>query len=194
MMLSWMKLPSDGKMPTGLILVLAVVGVLLIFGADWLAPAKSPVSPQPQQSAAPSKGYGSGTDYELMYEQSLRETISAIAGTGEVIVDVFLASSSRAEYARSLDTSEKITQNQAESGSVTQQTTESRTNSQVTLVRSGSWEEPIVVQTFAPEIQGVLVIAEGAANPRIKLELTRAVCTALDIPAHRVRVLSKEGK
>ncbi len=194
-MLNWAKFSNDGKMPTGLIVALAVVGVLLIFGADLLAPSKPQVSPQTtQQSALQARGMGQSNDYELMYEESLRETITAIAGTGEVIIDVFLASSPRAEYARSLDASEKVTQNQAETGSVTQQTTESRTNSQVTLVRSGTWEEPIVVQTFAPEIQGVLVIAEGANNPRIKLELTRAVCTALDIPAHRVRVLSKEGK
>lgn len=202
-MLTWSKLSQSlsgqgkaaGKMHPGVVIALAVIGFVLLLGADFFAP------PQPQVTQGQAQGFGQEksvslpeTDFEAKYEQSLRETIASIAGSGEVRVDVFLSSSPRAEYARSIDNSEKTTQDQANTGVVTRITTENRTNSQVTVVRSGSWEEPLVVQTFAPEIQGVLVIAEGAGDSRIKLELTRAVTTALNIPAHRVQVLSKEGQ
>ncbi|MBO8125879.1 MAG: hypothetical protein H0Z38_01440 [Firmicutes bacterium] len=201
-MSSWSKLvqaigtkgQGPGKMPTFLIVALAALGFLLIFGADFLAPAE-PSLPQGQTAPrAPEMSTESEPDYVAQYEESLRKTVSAIAGVGEVTVDVFLASSPRKEYARSTDATEKTVQDQSTSGAVSKVTSEVRSNSQITLRRAGTWEEPLVVQTFAPAIQGVLVVAEGAEDPRVRLELSRAVQTALGIPAHRVRVMSKEGR
>ncbi|WP_243123294.1 hypothetical protein [Thermaerobacter sp. FW80] len=40
------------------------------------------------------------------------------------------------------------------------------------------------------EIAGVLVVAQGAADPGVRAALTQAVATYLHLPLHRVMVLA----
>ena len=42
-------------------------------------------------------------------------------------------------------------------------------------------------------IEGVLVVAEGADNPGIKLELKRTLSTVLQLPEHRIVIMKKRG-
>lgn len=43
-----------------------------------------------------------------------------------------------------------------------------------------------------PEIRGVIVVADGAKDPRLRYELSSAVQTALGIPAYKVKVISSK--
>ena len=42
-------------------------------------------------------------------------------------------------------------------------------------------------------IEGVLVVAEGADNPGIKIELKRILSTVLQLPEHRIVIMKKRG-
>lgn len=52
----------------------------------------------------------------------------------------------------------------------------------------------LLVEEKAPEILGVLVVAEGAGNASVKEELSDATATLLDISPHQVRVLPRKGE
>lgn len=52
--------------------------------------------------------------------------------------------------------------------------------------------EPVVVREKYPEVKGVIVTAQGAGNVGVKKEISEAVQTALDVPAHKVSVYVKE--
>lgn len=51
--------------------------------------------------------------------------------------------------------------------------------------------KPIVLAEIQPKISGVLVVAEGAGNVKVKLELTKAVCTLLSVDANRIEIFTK---
>ena len=51
-----------------------------------------------------------------------------------------------------------------------------------------SGNSPVVVKEKQPEIQGVLVVAQGANNSMVKQAITESAQTLLGIPAHRVTV------
>jgi len=55
--------------------------------------------------------------------------------------------------------------------------------------QQGGSSQPIVVKEINPEIKGVIVVAEGARNSKVKLKISEAVQTVLDVPAYRVTVL-----
>ena len=48
--------------------------------------------------------------------------------------------------------------------------------------------EPYVVEEKTPEITGVLVVASGAADEKVRLEIYDAVKALYGIAAHRIKV------
>lgn len=51
--------------------------------------------------------------------------------------------------------------------------------------------KPVVLAEIQPKISGVLVVAEGAGNVKVKLELTKAVCTLLSVDSNYIEIFTK---
>lgn len=58
---------------------------------------------------------------------------------------------------------------------------------------SGSSQKPFVSKEINPRVRGVLVVAEGGGNEKVKYELTNAVAAVLDVPYYRIQVLKKKN-
>ena len=69
-------------------------------------------------------------------------------------------------------------------------TTEIDEQTEYVLVQSRN--EPLVLKEKAPEIKGVLVVVEGANDVELKIQLSRAVQSLFDLPAHKIMILPKE--
>lgn len=110
-------------------------------------------------------------------EEKLINTLSKIKGAGKV--DVMISYSTTAEKIPALD--------------VDTQTSEQGTNSQsqnpVTAKNNGS-DELVVLMEVEPKIRGAIIVAEGASDVGVRLDLQRAAQTALDLPASKVEVFS----
>lgn len=70
---------------------------------------------------------------------------------------------------------------------------ERRTVRQAVLVRDadGRREVPVVLVERYPAVRGVMVVADGARNPAVRLAIQRAVAGALGVSPHRVVVGAK---
>ena len=53
--------------------------------------------------------------------------------------------------------------------------------------------QPVIVMEDRPEIGGVLVIAEGARDPKVREGIHTAVQTLLNIPSARITVVPMGG-
>ncbi len=135
------------------------------------------------------------TQAEAALEQRLVGILSQMNDVGNISVSVTFKESPEYEYAVNVSTSEKsITETDQSGGNrVTLDTTET---GQLVLIRSaGNWgEKPVIVKEIKPEILGVLVVAQGASNPMVKAELTRAVQTLLGLNLDQVNVVSGVGR
>ena len=79
---------------------------------------------------------------------------------------------------------DKIT-NEKDNDGGTRVINESSTNDKTVMVNEqGGSSKPVVIKEINPEIKGVIVVAEGARNSKIKKKLSEAVQTVLDIPAY----------
>ena len=57
-----------------------------------------------------------------------------------------------------------------------------------TVVGTKSGGEPYVTEQKMPEIDGVLVVASGAASEKVRLEIYDAVKALYGIAAHRIKI------
>ncbi len=55
----------------------------------------------------------------------------------------------------------------------------------------GSGEDPYVRKELAPEIEGILVLADGADRATVKAEIVDAVQALFPLPAHKIKVLKR---
>lgn len=183
---------------TGYLIVSAVVAAMLLqfTGNRHVAPTvSSGPKPQVQMMVEPVTGGSTSwqRDFEEEMEQGLARMLSQIEGVGTVQVMVSVHTGSRLEVARDINGDKTTTAETDQQGGQRRVVTE-RFNEKVVIVREGqgSADRPIVLAEYRPVIGGVLVVADGANNPGIKLRITRAVATAVDIPAHRVMVVARK--
>lgn len=112
---------------------------------------------------------------ESNLEKRLSSILENVEGAGKVSVMITYASGS--EKAIAYDTTEEM------SG------TDSDTKSQKQAVVSGG--DPVILKENTPAIKGVLVVADGAGNAKVQLNLVEAVKTVLGIDSYQVTVLKK---
>jgi stage III sporulation protein AG len=168
------------------LLMAAGIGVvLLLSGNDNSAP-------KTVATQTPVNGNRAVSDEERL-EAELTHTLEQISGAGHVRVDLNLKAESRNVWERQIRTNKRVSQGQ---GSVQ---TEEDTNDEMVFAKDRDGRDtPVLKEKLAPEIQGVIVVASGASNDKVRQMLTSTVMTILGLPAHRVMVIPgdfrEEGK
>lgn len=115
-------------------------------------------------------------------EKKLAETLSKIRGAGEVKVMITYDTSSELVPAMSTQRQSSGSNN---SGASTTNETESN---QIATVTAGGEQQPVVITEIQPKVRGVIVIAEGAADISVKMNLAYATATVLGIEQDYIEV------
>lgn len=132
-------------------------------------------------------------DYAADMERRLTEALSDMADVGKVRVMITLKSSSELVVERETPVSRSVTtETDAQGGNRTVNTSE--TGESVVYSTEGSSSTPYVVKTYVPEIEGVLVVAEGAGTGTINRTVTEIVQALFHVDAHKVMVVKMETK
>ena len=182
--------------------------VCILAAAVFLVIVSDRPTPRPTTDLAPSMaeeggawvtGAGSGAGepdlvaFQKHLSQVLTDILSRVDGAGAVQAEVMLELSPQYFYHERISSTENETVEEDAQGG-TRQVLGQQTEGTLSLVRdSGGVERPVVVGVQSAQIRGVLVVAEGARDPRVKVELAGAVITLLDVAAHRVIVLPGRG-
>ncbi len=149
---------------------IALGGGIAIMALSDLNGSSPPVETAAKQAVVPSE-----VDVKQEYESELTAALNEIEGTSNVSVIVNLASSERNVYEKNLSSSNG-------NGDET-------SDQQMAVVRNGDMESPVITETRKPDIQGVLIVAEGAENVLVKKRIVEAVTRVLGVPMHRVAVI-----
>lgn len=180
------RLLENKKVQMLLALVLVLVSIRLYFPTDAAPDAalvNSNTTNQPQATSALT----AITQYQNSLEKQLEAHLTKIAGAGQVSVMLTLASTSDAHIA--LNTQKTSRHTEEKNGTGTTMTTAEQTySSQPVMTRGQGLDGVVKLKENMPEVNGVVVVATGAKDPRIEQLLTRAAQTILSLPAHKVRV------
>jgi len=174
---------KDKKAIYNLLVLFAAGVVILIISGTFFKSGKN--GPYESVATAVTQQDAAEPDYARQLEQRLEETLSYVAGAGEVKVMITLRYGRESFIAKDINTNvSNMTENDSQGGS-----RESRTQtSGETTVRNGS-DAPFVFKEAAPVIEGVIIIAKGGDDVFVKDALTKAAYTVLGIEPHMVQVL-----
>lgn len=127
-------------------------------------------------------------DLEEMVERDLVRILSKIAGAGEVSVAVSFETGATYVYGYDVVQTDQTTR-ESDSAGGTREVSQTSSTRTVVVVPQGSGSQPVVVKVEWPPIQGVVVVASGATDSRVKALLSQAVQILYGVPAHKVVVL-----
>jgi len=114
----------------------------------------------------------SSESYIAELEHKIVSVVQKIDGVGKVVVAITHDATNESVYAYETEKSP--------SGAET---------SSVVSVKG----EPLVVKKLPPKILGVVVVAEGADNPVVRMKINEVVVTLLNVDENRVQVLTHKS-
>jgi stage III sporulation protein AG len=122
-------------------------------------------------------------------ENKLKEVLKKVSGVGDVEVMITTeGTTERIPLKDSSSTEESLDEDDGEGGSRTDNSAQ-REESTVLVTNEDGKSVPYILQELEPEIEGVVVIAEGGDNDMIKMDIMQAVEVLFDVPAHKVIVM-----
>ena len=129
--------------------------------------------------------------YAKKQEQSTEEILSQVAGIGKVKVKLTLAASEERVPLQDNDTTEEDTKEE-DSGGGNRDISRYETKKESILIQKDGEDSPYVVQITAPSVEGVVVVAQGAASAKIQREIIEAIQALFPIEAHKIKVMKME--
>lgn len=181
---------NKNKLPNLLIGCLAVilVCILAVLGTDiFKSAATTSASNQNKQNQDISAVSTTTHDYEVAVQNELKAVLENIDGVGRVKVMLNIDGSEEQVPAVNVTDSKSNTKERDTSGG-TRDTTQDNNGSTVVVTNDGSKSAPLIIKTNKPKIVGVIVVADGAKEKVVQLEITQAVTRLFSIGADKVSV------
>lgn len=182
------------------LIVICLCGMLLIFLSvpDMAALTGGGGKKEEPVLSGTSTGKAEAAEesYESQMEEKLKAALEKVQGVGKVEVVITLKGSGEQVTLKDSPYKQDNTTELDGSGG-------SRTNSSVdkgeetVLVKSEEGDSvPYIIKELEPEVEGVLVIAQGGGNPSIINEINSAIEVLFNIPVHKIKVMKMvdEGK
>lgn len=125
-------------------------------------------------------------------ELKLKQILSSMKGVGEV--DVMITYKTGKELVPAMNTVESnIETEEKDSNGGIRKVSQTDINSQPVSMNTSDGTQPLITTEVQPEVLGVIVIAEGAEDIHVRLELQKAVQTVLGINANQVEIFVMEN-
>jgi len=125
-------------------------------------------SSQQQNTGQPVVGY---LQYGQDLENRLSKVLGEINGAGRVSVIVTLEGPGKVDIAYSTE---------ERNGVITKTPI---------IITQGGQSRPLILAEHPPEIRGVVIVASGASDIRVRLDIIRATEAALKIPSSKIEVV-----
>ena len=127
-------------------------------------------------------------EYAIYLEEKLRDALTKIADVGEVEVMITLQSSRELVVEKEQPVVRSTTSERDAQGG-NREVVEMDSQENTVYKSDGSASEPYVVKTLVPEIEGVLVVAEGAGKGTVSHSIVEIVQALFGVEAHKVKVV-----
>jgi stage III sporulation protein AG len=176
----YMKLEPKKKIQYAAILLVVIVILAIYFASSSGSGKKAEDSEASGSTTVMSASEGDSV------AQQLQQTLSVIQGAGHVEVMITYESTGEIVPAISVDKQISTTTDEGEDGKST--TNSENTQNEVVTINGSDGSEALVLKENSPKIKGVIVVAEGADDIGVKLNLLSAVQTILDVTPDQVNV------
>ena len=164
-------------------LIVLLVGVLLVV---IVIPSEKQEIEEEQMQKTTVKT--DTTSYTSQMERKLEQVLGQVAGVGEAKVMITLKSTAEKVIEKDGENTNQSVEEEDAQGGV--RTTKDNNKKETTIYEGESEEQkPYVKKEMTPEIEGVIVIAEGGGNPTTVQNITEAVLALFDVDTHKIKIM-----
>ena len=174
------KIASKDKL-----LIFLLAGVLLII---INIPVKSSTAKAKNSDTTVKETQADSSYYISALEKELSQALAECEGVGRAKVVITAANNGKSVLYVQKSESENVTDSTGGSRRTSQKTSDES----VVYTDSGSTKSPFITEELVPEIQGVLILAEGGDDARTVSEITKAASALLGISVNKIKVLKME--
>ena len=128
--------------------------------------------------------------YEKQMEERVKEILKNTEGVGEVDVMIVLKSSEEKVLHVDQTKSRTSTEEEDSAGGKRKAMSEEVSGTSV-FSENGSEKVPVIEKELRPEIEGIVVSAQGGGNAAVRAEISEAMEALFNIPAHKIKVLKR---
>mgnify|MGYP001624070252 CR=1 FL=1 len=173
------RLPKKNQ----LIILLLVIVVPLPENADQ--DSADPVT------ASAQEGNEDSQKYEEYLEKRTEETLRHVEGVGEVEVMITLRSTGQKIVEKDQQSSSQSTEETDSTGGT--RSTEESSSDKTSVYEQGTdgSQIPYVTKEISPEVEGVVVIADGGDNAVVVRNITEAVQALFGVEAHKIKIMKR---
>ncbi|NLK93613.1 MAG: stage III sporulation protein AG [Clostridiales bacterium] len=177
------KLLSDKKVSNVLAVLLIICFILIAI--NIISPDFVNASNKDNKTTNEEKTPISNSQYEELEKTELISILKKIDGVGEVEVKINFESDSVKVPAYESTKQNNTTEETDKEGG---KRTNRQENDTSKVVMSDN--EPYILQTYKPKVMGIVVVAEGANNSKVKHDIEVAVSNLYNLSANKVNVYS----
>ena len=160
--------------------------------AGWGKSGKTSGQTEASVEKKQETSYNYADQYAAVMESRLKSMLESVEGAGEVKVMITLKNNGEQVVEKDRTYSENKTGQGEQSGQTTTNNNISRSES--TVYSSSNGGSPYVVKQIEPEIEGVLVAAQGGGDETVVNEITYAVQVLFDVPVHKIKVVKMSSR
>ncbi|HHY81449.1 MAG TPA: stage III sporulation protein AG [Clostridiales bacterium] len=172
------------------IFILAIAIIVGVFG-NWFQPRDAG---QAASTSQEQPGVNDALQDErdvTDHEKRLKQILSTIKGAGRV--EVMITYKTGKELVPAMNTIESSTETEEkDSNGGIRRVSQTDINTQPVSMTTSEGTQPLITREIQPEVLGVIVVAEGAGDIRVRMELQKAVQTVLGVQANQVDIFVME--
>lgn len=175
------------------IVIMGMIGILLLLIGSIFSGTNSRGNLSNDREVSKPSPTIPDSDYESELTGDLEKLLTMINGVGQVKVKLYITQGEKYHYEYNEENTNKITTESDQNGGE-REIQEATLDKELVIVRdSAGNEKPVIMVTKKPEIEGILIVAEGAERSEIKYKITRAVSNFMDLPLYKINVLPGRG-
>ena len=188
-----LKIPPKVKELTTKLFTKEKLPLILLFGV-LIALISIPIKKNDEKTNEDTGVYTNHNEedsYVEQLEKRLKNILENTDGVGKTEVMITVKNNGKdILYTQTDSRNSKTTENSSNGGSLTLE--ECEESESVLYTEEDGSKRPYVQQEEMPEIQGVVIIAQGAGTAKVTTEITEAASTLLGIPINKIKVLKME--
>lgn len=129
--------------------------------------------------------------YEKYLEHRLGSALEYVEGVGRAEVVITLKSSGQKIVEKDLSSNSQTSSEEDQNGGT--RNTENRSSDKASVYAQGSdgSQTPYISKEMTPEIEGVLIIAEGGDNALVIQNITEAIQALFGVEAHKIKIMKR---
>ena len=166
-------------------LILVLAGILILIIA-------LPTDTKEKKQAEEAKENISMEASKDEIERKLEDILEKIDGAGDVKVMITYQDSGTQVVEKDKNTSENSLEESDSTGGV-RSTKEQQLQESTVYEEADAGNTPFVSKELLPKVEGILIVASGGDNQKVKQNISEAVLALFQVEAHRIKIVKMSG-